>query len=59
MPRDRSEFRFWRWAAARLSLILPIGWLTVLWFRGCLVPLTKDEMRREQQKLGGQELPRR
>jgi hypothetical protein len=50
MPQDRSEFRLWRSVVARLFVIVLAGWLVIVWFRGCLVPLTKDEMRREQEK---------
>jgi hypothetical protein len=59
MGRNRSEFLLWRFAAGRLLVILLLGWLTILWFQGCLVPLTRDEIRREQEKVSGTEAPPR
>ena len=57
MPQDRSEFGFWRSVAARLFVIVLVGCLVIVWFRGCLVPLTKDEMRREHEKALDPEVP--
>jgi hypothetical protein len=38
----------------RAAAIVLMGFLTVLWFQGCLVPLAREEMRQEYQKqLGG------
>jgi hypothetical protein len=51
MSQDGSgESRFWQWAAVRLVAIVFVGWASVLWFQGCLVPSIKDEVRHDQQK---------
>jgi hypothetical protein len=59
MPRERSEFPFWNSVAVRLLVIVLAGWMVIVWFQGCLVPLTKDEIRREQEKAPGLEVPSR
>jgi hypothetical protein len=59
MPRDRSEFGFWRSLTVRLFVIVLVGWFVIVWFQGCLVPLTQDEMRREQEKVLNPETPPR
>ena len=59
MPQDRSEWLFWRGVAVRFAFILLVGGLMILWFQGCLVPLTKDEMKRDQEKATGLQAPPR
>ena len=56
MAKER-ELGFWQSVGARLALIFFAGWLIVLWFQGCLVPLTKDDMHREQEKTIAPEKP--
>jgi hypothetical protein len=50
MARDRDDFRFWGAVAVRLLGIVLVGGLVIVWFRGCLVPMTRDELRQEQEK---------
>jgi hypothetical protein len=57
MPNERREFRLWRSVVVRLLVIGFAGWLTVLWFQGCLVPAAKDDVRQEQEKAAGQNAP--
>ncbi|HEY1191007.1 MAG TPA: hypothetical protein VGE74_25465 [Gemmata sp.] len=45
-----SASQFWQSVALRLIVIWLIGWATVLWFRGCLIPTTRDELRDNHQK---------
>ncbi|MDY3562855.1 hypothetical protein R5W23_004335 [Gemmata sp. JC673] len=40
----------WQSVALRLILIWLIGWGTIVWFRGCLTPATRDELRETHQK---------
>jgi hypothetical protein len=49
-PDVRREYRFWWSAVVRLAAIVLVGWVSVLWFQGCLVPSIKDEVRHDQQK---------
>ena len=53
MTRQRHESPFWRSVGARLFVVLLVGWLSILWFRGCLVSQVRDEVRDEQQKAAG------
>ena len=56
MSREaRRELRFWQSAAVRLAAIVFVGCAMILWFQGCLVPLTRDDMHREQEKAVGPE----
>jgi hypothetical protein len=57
MPHDQSAFQFWRSVAGRLFLIFLIGWLTIVWFQGCLAPQARDEILQEQQNAAGQQAP--
>jgi hypothetical protein len=50
MSRFRAELPFLARAGMRLLAILFIGFLMVLWFQGCFVPMARDEMRQEQEK---------
>lgn len=45
-----SESQFWQSVVLKLIVIWLIGWATVLWFRGCMIPATRDELREEHQK---------
>ena len=38
-------------------LVLLVGWRSVLWFQGGLVPTARDEMRQNQQKAAGPASP--
>ena len=42
--------QFWQSIVLRLVIIWLIGWATVMWFRGCLIPATRDELRENHQK---------
>jgi hypothetical protein len=59
MPPVGGEFVFWRSVGARLLLILVAGLLSVLWFQGCLVPMTRDEMQQNHQKAADPAVPPR
>jgi hypothetical protein len=59
MSHDSRESPFWRSAGARLLLVLLAGWLSVLWFQGCLVPSARDEVLQNQQKAADGGLPPR
>jgi hypothetical protein len=59
MAQDGRNSRFWPAVAARLAVVVLLGWLSVLWFQGCLVPRAKDEMRREQEKALDRDAPPR
>lgn len=45
-----SEGRFWRSVAVRWMSILLAGWLMILWFQGCLLPSTREEIQQQQQE---------
>ncbi|VTR95458.1 unnamed protein product [Gemmata massiliana] len=51
MREDRSAAQFWQSVFLRLIAIWLIGWGTILWFQGCLVPAARDEALRDQQKI--------
>ncbi|AWM38840.1 hypothetical protein GobsT_29340 [Gemmata obscuriglobus] len=48
---DRAQAsQFWQSVLLRLILIWLLGWGTIVWFRGCLVPATRDELREDHRK---------
>ena len=57
MREDRSATQFWQSVALRLIAIWLIGWATILWFQGCLVPSTRNEVLQDQQKITGSDPP--
>ena len=57
MTHDRREARFWQSVGARLLVIMALGWLSILWFRGCLAPQIQEEILLDQQKANGPALP--
>jgi hypothetical protein len=57
MRRTRRESPFWRSVGARVLVILLAGWLSILWFRGCLVPQVRDEMQQNQRKASDPTVP--
>lgn len=59
MPHDRGEAPFWRSVGARFLLVLLAGWLSVLWFQGCLAPSARDEVLQNQQKAADGVVPPR
>jgi hypothetical protein len=57
MSRFGAELPFLTRVAVRLLAVLLVGFLTVLWFQGCFVPLARDELRQEQEKLRPEKRP--
>ncbi len=51
MRESRSATQFWQSVVLRLIAIWLIGWGTILWFQGCLVPAARDEALQDQQKI--------
>jgi hypothetical protein len=57
MPFNRRELRFWQSVAVRLLVVLLAGWLSILWFQGCLIPSTREEMQQNQLKAADSAMP--
>jgi hypothetical protein len=52
MSRLARGWPFLAGFGVRLAAIALVGFLMVLWFQGCLVPVTRDELRQEHERHG-------
>ena len=59
MPDKRRDVPFWWLVGERLLLVLLAGWLSVLWFQGCLLPSAREEILQNQQKAADTAVPPR